>query len=292
MTLRDELLGAQRDGVAIGHFNVSDLVLVKAVVAAARALDAPVLIGVSEGERELLGARELAALVNGLRQEHGGRIYLNADHTHSLVKAVEAAEAGFDMIVFDRSTLPLDENARRTADAVEVLKAINPEILVEGEIGDIGSGSEIHDQPLDPARGLTTAAEAKEFVERTGVDILAPAIGNMHGMLRSMADGHLRKHLRIDRIRQIRAATDVFLTLHGGSGTDDADLRAAIGAGITIVHINTELRIAWRRGLEASLAAHPSDLAPYKILPPVVDSVQQVVRARLALFNERHQPAA
>jgi fructose-bisphosphate aldolase class II len=117
----------------------------KAVFSAARELNVPVLVGASDGEREFMGARQIAALVRSLREEFDFPIFLNADHTHSLPKAVQAAKAGFDAIVFDLSALPLEQNARQTKEAVEALKTINPAIVVEGEIGDIGTGSEIHD---------------------------------------------------------------------------------------------------------------------------------------------------
>src|SRR5262249_744715 len=183
---------------------------------------------------------------------------------------------------------PFDENVRQTKEGVETLKKINPDILVEGEIGDIGTGSEIHEKALDLSKGLTSASEAKRFVEATGIDILAPAVGNMHGMLKSMVIGETRKHLDIDRIAQIKSAARIPLTLHGGSGTDDEDLRNAIAAGINIVHINTELRVAWRRGLEEGLASHPTEVVPYKILPFAVESVRQVALSRLKLFSNRY----
>src|SRR5215831_2983667 len=167
--LRDLLEQTQRNGVAIGHFNVADLVLLKAVFAAAQELEVPVVIGVSEGEREFLGVRQIAALVRSLREEFDFPIFLNADHTHSLEKAVEAASAGFDSIVFDLSALPFEENIRQTRQAVEALKSINPDLLVEGEIGDIGTGSEIHESSPDLSKGLSGPAEAKEFVTATGV---------------------------------------------------------------------------------------------------------------------------
>jgi hypothetical protein len=156
---------------------------------------------------------------------------LNADHTHSLAKAVEAARAGFDAIVFDASALPFEQNARQTKEAVEALKAINPAILVEGEIGEIGTGSEIHEKAPDLSKSLTTPEEAKQYVESTGIDILAPAVSNMHGMLKSMVQGETRKRLDIARIAQIKSAARVPLTLHDGSGTDDEDFRKAIAAG-------------------------------------------------------------
>jgi fructose-bisphosphate aldolase class II len=220
-----------------------------------------------------------------LREEFDFPIFLNADHTHSLAKAVEATKAGFDSIVFDVSALPFDENVRETKRAVETLKAINPSVLVEGEIGDIGTGSEIHERAPDLQKGLSTPQEAKQFVENTGVDVLAPAVGNMHGMLKSMVQGETKKRLDIERIARIKEAARVFLTLHGGSGTDDEDLRKAIAAGINIVHINTELRVAWRHGLEDGLAKQTNEVVPYKILPSAVDSVKQVVSSRLRLFK-------
>jgi len=283
--LRDILEKTQATGMAIGHFNIADLVLLKAVFASAQELKVPVLVGVSEGERDFIGVRPIAALVRSLKEEFDFPIFLNADHTHSLARAVEAARAGFDAIVFDVSAQPLEQNARQTREAVEALKAINPAILVEGEIGYIGTGSEIHEEAPDLSKGLTTPLEAKEYVESTGIDILAPAVGNMHGMLESMVRGETRKRLDISRIAQIKNAVRIPLTLHGGSGTDDEDLRKAIAAGINIIHINTELRVAWRRGLEEGLAQQPHEVVPYKILPFAVQSVKSVARSRLSLFN-------
>ena len=273
-TLRNALERSEKDGVAIGHFNVADLVLLKAVVAAARDLKVPVAVGASEGEREFFGVRQIAALVRSLREEYDYPIFLNADHTHSLAHALDVAKAGFDSVVFDLSALPFEQNVRQTKEAVEALKAINPAILVEGEIGDIGTGSEIHETAPDLSKGLTSPAQAKEFVESTGIDVLAPAVGNMHGMLKSMVQGQARKRLDIERIAEIKSAVQIPLTLHGGSGTDDEDLRKAIGAGINIVHINTELRVAWRRGLEEGLSKEPDEVVPYKILPFAVRSVE------------------
>ena len=284
-TLRNALEQSAKDGVAIGHFNVADLVLLKAVVAAGRDLKVPVAVGASEGEREFFGVRQIAALVRSLREESDYPIFLNADHTHSLAHALDVAKAGFDFVVFDLSALPFDQNVRQTKEAVEALKAINPAILVEGEIGDIGTGSEIHETAPDLSKGLTSPAQAKEFVELTRIDILAPAVGNMHGMVKSMVQGQARKHLDIERIAEIKRAVQIPITLHGGSGTDDEDLRKAIGAGINIVHINTELRVAWRRGLEEGLSKEPDEVVPYKILPFAVQSVEKVARSRLALFN-------
>jgi len=283
--LRDILEHAQKSGVAVGHFNVADFVILKAVFDSARELNVPVIIGVSEGERKFLGVRQVSALVRSLREEFAFPVFLNADHTHSLTSAIEAAEAGFDAIVFDLSALPIEENVGQTKAAVKTLKAINPAILIEGEIGDIGTGSQIHDVAPDLSKNMTSPGEAKRYVEETGVDILAPAVGNMHGMLQSMVQGNTRKRLDLARIAQIKSATRALITLHGASGTEDEDLRKAIAAGINIVHINTELRVAWRRGLEQGLKKDPREVVPYKIFPAVIEALKQVASSRLKLFN-------
>jgi fructose-bisphosphate aldolase, class II len=284
-TLRSVLTRLEKEGAALGHFNVADFVLLKAVLAAAAEIRVPVLVGASEGERDFLGTQQLAALVKSLREESGLAVFLNADHTHSLTKAVEAVKAGFDAVVTDFSALPFAENVSRTKETLEAIKAINPSVLVEGEIGNIGTGSEIHETVRNEFRTLSTPEEARQFVASTGVDVLAPAVGNMHGMLKSMVQGQTKKRLNIERIREIKKAAGIFLTLHGGSGTDDADFRNAIAAGINIIHINTELRVAWRRSLEESLNRQPNVVVPYKILPPVMDSVRRVVASRLKLFS-------
>jgi fructose-bisphosphate aldolase, class II len=291
-SLRQVLQEADAARTAIGHFNVTDYTTLKSVFEAARGLNVPVVVGVSEGERKYFAPRQVAALVKSLRDEYDFPIFLNADHTHSLPSALDAARAGFDWIVFDVSTLPFDENVRQTKQAVEALKAVRPDILIEGEIGDIGRGSEIHDSAPDLKKGLTSPAQAKQFIDETRVDTLAPAVGNMHGMLKSMVAGETRKHLDIDRIRAIKDATHIFMTLHGGSGTDDNDFRRAIEAGMTVVHINTEVRLAWRHGFDSAFAKHPDEIVPYKILPDVVDSIRQVVAARLALFSGRPEQRA
>ena len=289
-TLRSVLTRLQQQGAALGHFNVADLALLKAVVAAAVEVRVPVIVGASEGERDFWGTYELAALVKVMRAEHDVPLFLNADHTHSLTKAVEAAKAGFDAVVIDFSALPFDANVSRTRETVEAIKAINPAIIAEGEIGNIGTGSEIHDTVPNDLQNFSTPEESRQFVSSTGVDVLAPAVGNMHGMLESMVQGKTKKRLNIERIAQIKKASGVFLTLHGGSGTDDGDFAHAIAAGINIIHISTELRVAWRESLEGSLTSRPNEVVPYEVLQPVVEAVEQVVSSRLKLFDAHLTP--
>ena len=284
-TLGEALSDARSRRVAIGHFNVSDLVALKAVTETAYELKTPVLIGTSEGERSFLGVSEIAAVVGSLRKRLDHPIFLNADHTHSLAGAVEAARAGYDMVGFDASSMPLETNINLTRQAVEAVKSINPHIVVEGELGNIGTGSEIHKNVPESSRFLTNIGDAKHFVEAARIDVLAPAVGNMHGLVRAMISGSMKKHLDIGRIEEIAIATGVPLTLHGGSGTDNADFRRAIHVGITIIHINTEIRLAWQHGLEAALAENPDEVVPYRVYGRALKEMQIVVSNRLRLFN-------
>lgn len=285
-TLRAFIQEAGQEKTAIGHFNISDLAALKAIAEAARELNVPAIIGVSEGEREFIDVHEAAALVKDLRENHGQPIFINADHTHSFNKAKEAVDAGYDAVLFDGGRLPMEENIRETMGVVEYAKSKNPDILIEGELGYIGSSSQIlKEMPKGIAiklEDLTKPEEAVEFVKKTGVDLLAPAVGNVHGMFADFPN----PRLNIDRIREIKEAINIPLVLHGGSGIVDSDFLASIDAGITIIHISTELRVAWRKGMEAGLRENPEEVAPYKIFPAAVDEIKKVVYNRLKLFNK------
>ncbi len=289
MTFKEALRRAAEKKVAIGHFNFADSATLRAISGAACELKVPVLVGTSEGEREFLGACGAVAAVRHLREEHDIPIFINADHTHSLTKVEEAAKAGYDEILFDGSKLSFEENVKQTKRAVEIVKGINPNIVVEGEIGYIGSSSEIHKEVPEGAaltkESFTTAQEAAEFVKETGIDVLAPAVGNMHGLLASMVHGDVKKRLDIERIKEIADAVRIPMTLHGGSGTADEDFVAAVEAGMAIVHVSTELRLAWRRGVEAGLKENPDEIAPYKLLRSADEAIRKIVLQRLKLFN-------
>lgn len=283
--LREVIKNAESKKVAIGHFNISNLEQLKAIYDAARKLNVPVIIGVSEGEREFIGVPQAVALIKSFR-EKGAQIFLNADHTHSLDKVREAAEAGFDAVLFDGGKLPLEDDITATKEAVRIVKSINPEIIVEGELGNIGSSSEIRkDIPEGAAirpEDLTKPEDAARFVKETGVDMLAPAVGNIHGMFANAPE----PALNIERIAEIKKAVGIPMVLHGGSGNTDSDFVAAIDVGINIIHISTELRIAWRKGLEEGLTKRPGEVAPYKIAAEELVAMEAVVEKKLKLFNK------
>ncbi|HUX35640.1 MAG TPA: class II fructose-bisphosphate aldolase [Candidatus Paceibacterota bacterium] len=285
-TLKELINEAGAKGTAIGHFNISDMAALEAIFQSARELNVPVIIGTSEGERKFIGPEQAAALIKSLRNGHDFPIFLNADHTHSFEKIKEAVNAGYDAVLFDGGKLPFEENIRQTKEVVEWVRSTSPNVLVEGEIGYIGSSSEVMKEiPAGAAlkpEDLTTPEQAKEFVEKTGVDMLAPAVGNIHGII--VQPGFTEK-LDIERIAAIKQAVNIPLVLHGGSGLSDDDFRAAIKAGINIVHINTEIRQAWRQGMEEGLKENPDEIAPYKIYPATVEEVKKVVDRRLRIFS-------
>lgn len=287
ISLRDALNNTQTNNTAIGHFNISELAGLKAIFTSAKSLNYPVLIGTSEGEREFIGVKQAVALVKSLREEFEFPIFINADHTHSLDKVEQAAHAGFDEILFDGSKLPYEENVKQTKEAVRMVKSINPNIVIEGEIGYIGASSEIVDKIPEESLKLTTPEEAKQFVAETGIDVLAPAVGNMHGLLLSMLSGEVHKKINPQLIGEIKKSVGIFMTLHGGSGTSDSDLVLAVKNGMNIVHISTELRVAWRKGVEEGLKDDPKEVAPYKILPPAISGISKIVENRLKLFNNQ-----
>lgn len=284
-TLRQTIQEAEEKKVAIGHFNISDLAALKAIFESARELNVPVIIGTSEGERGFIGVRQAVALVASLREEYDYPIFLNADHTYSFEKVKEAIDAGYDAVIFDGTELSLADNIATTKKCVEYARSVNPEIVVEAELGFIGKSSKVLDKiPEGVQLGeefLTKPEEAAQFIKGTGADLLAPAVGNFHGML---SGGH-DPALNIKRVKEIREAAGVPLVLHGGSGNSPEDFIEAIKVGVRIVHINTEIRVAWRRGLEKGLTENPKEVAPYKILPSAVESVKKVVMEKLKLFN-------
>lgn len=285
-SLLETIKKAEDKKVAVGHFNISDFAGLKGIFEGARELGVPVIIGTSEGEADFLGRKQSADLIRSLREEFGYPIFINSDHTKSLEEVKKAVAAGYDAILFDGGKLPFEENLKKTKEVVEYVKSLNPNILVEGELGYIGSSSRILTELPEGAaikkEDLTKPEQATKFVEETGIDLLAPAVGNIHGMFKGVKN----PDLDIERIGELKKSAGVPLVLHGGSGVKDEDFIAAIEAGIAIIHINTEIRAAWREGLESALRKDDNEVTPYKLLPGAVAEVKKVVYNRLKLFNK------
>ncbi len=284
-TLKEYIHEAGEKKVAIGHFNISNLEGLWGIFRAAKELNLPIIIGASEGERDFMGVKQVAALVKSIREEYDYPIFLNADHTYSFEKVKEAVDAGFDAVIFDGAKLPLEENIKQTKRCVEYAKSVNPNIIVEGEIGYIGSSSKILDGIPDGVKiersDLTHPEDAARYVKETSVDLLAPAVGNIHGMFRGGSDPALDTEL----VGMIRQAAGVPLVLHGGSGNSGEDFQKSIENGVSIVHINTEIRIAFRDAVKIALQNNPDEVAPYKIMASSIKAIQAVVDKKLRIFN-------
>ncbi len=286
--LKEVLNEEVENKVAIGHFNISNIEGLWGIFDAAKELNVPVIIGASEGERKFIGTKQVSVLVKSLREEFDYPIFCNADHCHSFESFKEVIDAGFDAAIFDGAKLPLDENIAEAKKCVEYAKKINPDIIVEGEMGYIGDSSKLLDKIPEGAalnEMMTSPEDAKRFVEETGVDLFSPAVGNLHGMLKGMKN----PRLDIDRIKQIRESTGVPLVLHGGSGIEDEDFVEAIKAGVAIVHINTEIRIAYKESAKLAFENSGEQIAPYKIMNSSVEAIKEVVKKRLELFNNQYK---
>lgn len=279
-TLREYLIWAEERRVALGHFNISDSEGFKAVVEAAQELRAPVIIGVSEGERDFIGLEEVVSLVKTAR-DNNLPVFLNADHTYSVEKAKRAINAGVDSIIIDEAGKSYEKNVKLTKEVVDYVRNKNTGTVVEGELGFIGQSSKMLDKLPEGVseKTQTNPQEAAKFVLETDIDLLAPSVGNIHGMVKT---GNPK--LNIELIKSIKNAVKVPLVLHGGSGVSDSDFIKAIEAGIRIIHINTELRAAYREGIEEGIKS--GEIAPYKFLAEGVAEMKKVVREKLKLFNK------
>lgn len=285
-TLREYIREAQEKKVAIGHFNVSNLEALHGIYNAAKSLGVPIIIGVSESEEKFFGEDEIAVLVKEIKERDNYPIFLNADHHYSLDKVKSVLSTGFDAAIIDGVKLSLKENIKLTKECVifarELSEKEGRDILIEAEIGFIGKSSQLLEEIPEGVseNTMTTVEDAKYFVEQTSIDLLAPSVGNIHGMVKG---GNPK--LDIQRIKDIAEACKIPLVLHGGSGISDEDFKKAIQAGISIIHINTEIRLAYRQALEKYLKENPNEVAPYKFLEPAVQEIEKVVEARLRLFN-------
>lgn len=285
LTYRQTINKAREQKISIGHFNISNLEGLKGIVQAAIKLNVPVIIGVSEGERNFVGVKQTIALIQAYRAQYNNHpIFLNADHTYSFERVKEAIDAGFDSVIIDGAKLPMDQNILIAKKSVEYAKKIREttgrDVIVEGEIGYIGTSSKILDE-IPEGVTVSTVEEAKAFVAATGIDMIAPAVGNVHGILRS----GVNPALNIQRIKEISEACDMPMVLHGASGISSLDLENASENGMTIVHYNTDLRIAFRDAIKKSLEKNPDEVAPYKIMATSIDAVQKVVEEKLKIMN-------
>ncbi len=278
-TLREYIADAAAGGYALGHFNISNLEGLHAIATAAKELDVSVVIGLSEGEEDAVGIHQAVALVKSFRDQ-GQPIFLNADHHYSFERVKACIDAGFDMVIYDGADKSFEENVSIAKQCVEYARVSGKDVLVEAEIGFIGSGSSIKESIPEGAGVKTTPEEARQFVEMTGVDLLAPSVGSIHGIIKSG-----KPHIDTELVAKIKEAAGVPLVLHGGSGLRDEDFTGGIKAGISMVHINTELRVAYTEAVRNMLKEKPEETTPYKYGTAGKEAMKEVVMKRLRLFS-------
>lgn len=283
MTAKDYLDKARQDHFAIGAFNAANIETIKAVIAAAKNLRAPIIIEASHGEVEYIGGRNFVSLIRNAREDTGLPIFANLDHAPTFEAAVQGITWGFDLIHFNGSALPYDKNIEESKKIADLAHQKN--ILVETELDTIPGGSSVHPMTAEEELAVTKMTDpnqAEEFVRETGTDTLAASFGSIHGLYQT------RKHLDLERLKQIREKTICFLSLHGGSDMREEQVRQAIARGVVKINVNSELRLAFRTTLEKVLTEN-KELAIYKIMPPVIAAVSKVVETKITLFGSANQ---
>ncbi|MBI2068560.1 MAG: class II fructose-bisphosphate aldolase [Candidatus Yanofskybacteria bacterium] len=291
---------ARLSRTALGHFNFATADVLRGIVEASKDAGATaVMVGTSEGEAGFVGLKEAVALVKALREELNFPVFLNADHFKSFEKCREAIDAGYDSVIIDpvveiSNTFGKDKSKSHygagapgfmekvviTKKVVDYARSVSSYILVEGELGYLKGSSQIQTKIEITPADFTKPKEAKEFVEKTGVNQLAVVFGNIHGIVTEQEEKLDIEHFK----KIITAMPDVFYVLHGASGLKDEDVAASIKAGITNVHFNTELRVAYRNAIDKVFHEKPNETTPYKYLGPAVEEVKKLVTQKIHVF--------
>ena len=273
---------------AVGAFNIDDQETLIAVARAAQKLNSPVLVEVSQGEVDMIGLANVRDMVENYKRELGIEVYINLDHSPSVEAAKAGIDAGFEFIHIDLSQAKKDatdtEIIAATKEVVEYAKKTGA--LVESEPHYFGGSSNVHDEEIDYEaikKTFSTPDGSIEFVNATGVDTLAVAIGNLHGKY------PVPKQLDLELLQKLRDALQCNLSLHGGSGTPEHFYVEAAKIGISKVNINSDMRFAYRKTLEKALAENPDEYAVIKLMPAVIDAVQVVVETKIKAFGSENK---
>jgi len=269
---------------AVGAFNIDNQETLIAVSRAAQKLNSPVLVEVSDGEVKAMGLENIRDLVDNYKAEYGVEMYLNLDHSPTVDDCKRAIDAGYEFIHIDISQANHDatteEIIEKTKEVVEYARFTGA--LVESEPHYFAGGSNVHHEGIDYEeikKTFSTPEAAKDFVEKTGVDTFAAAIGNLHGKY------DVPKELDLELLGRIRAALDCQISLHGGSGTPLHFFEDASKQGVSKININTDMRIVFRDTLEKVLREHPDEYAVVKLMPEVYEAVQVVVEDKIGAFG-------
>ena len=275
---------SRQQGFAVGAFNIDNQETLIAIARAAQKTSSPVLVEVSQGEVEALGLENVRDMVDNYREEYGIEMYLNLDHSPTVEACKRAIDAGYEFIHIDISQAnhdaPLEEIVAKTKEVVDYAKFTGA--LVESEPHYFAGGSNVHDEGIDYEeikKTFSTPEGAKEFVDATGIDTFAAAIGNLHGKY------NVPKELDLELLGRIRAAIECQISLHGGSGTPLHYFEDAARGGVSKININTDMRVVFRESLEKVLRENPTEYAVVKLMPQVYEAVQVVVEEKINAFG-------
>jgi fructose-bisphosphate aldolase class II len=274
----------RQQGFAVGAFNIDNQETLIAVAKAAQHLNAPVLVEVSQGEVDALGLENIRDMVDNYRDEYGIEIYINLDHSPTVEACKKAIDAGFEFIHIDISQADHDASAEdiiaKTREVVEYAKFTGA--LIESEPHYFAGGSNVHHEGIDYEaikQTFSTPEGARTFVEATGIDTFAAAIGNLHGKY------DVPKELDLVLLGRIREAIECQISLHGGSGTPLHYFEDASKSGVSKININTDMRVVFRETLERVLRENPDEYAVVKLMPQVYGAVQAVVEEKINAFG-------
>ncbi|MFZ5590762.1 MAG: class II fructose-1,6-bisphosphate aldolase [Bacillota bacterium] len=273
----DVLLKQAEEGqYAVGAFNCNNMEIVQAIVAAAEAERAPVIMQASQGAIKYAGLDFIVAMARQAAEKASVPVALHLDHGTSFAQVMQCIRAGFSSVMIDGSKLPLEENIALTRQVLAVARAVG--VSVEAELGKIG-GTEDDISVADWEAMLTDPEEARYFVEQTGVDSLAIAIGTAHGRYKG------EPRLDFDRLAKVRSLVKIPIVLHGSSGVPDEAIRQAISLGVRKVNIDTNIREAFVAAARRVIDAHPDEIDPRKILGPAREAATAIIREKIRLFG-------
>lgn len=275
---------ARQEHFALGAFNLDNQETLIAVAKAAKSKNAPVLVEVSKGEVDALGLDNVRDMVDNYKSEFGIEMYINLDHSPTVEDAIAGIEAGFECIHIDISQANHEatdeEIIDKTRQVVEAAKLTGA--IVEAEPHYFGGSSNVHPEQIDYEeikKTFSTPEAAKAFVDATGIDTYAAAIGNLHGLY------PVPKVLDLELLQRIRDAITCNISLHGGSGTPGHYFIEAVKIGVTKVNINSDMRKAYRDTLEKVLDENKTEYAVVKLMGTVEEAVQTVVESKIDTFN-------
>jgi len=280
VTTKEMLKEAQKGRYAIGAFNANNMEIIQAIIETAEEERAPVILQASQGAIKYAGLDMIVAMVKVMAEKVKIPVALHLDHGTDYYQNIKCLRAGFTSLMYDGSKLPFDENVKMTKKVVEMAHACD--IPVEAELGQIGKMGD-SDEPgvaLEKVKeSMAVPEEAAKFVELTGIDFLAAAVGTIHGCRTPFAK------LDIPRIEKIRKLSGVPLVLHGASGADDQEIRKGISAGICKINIDTRIRMEFSQKMRQVIKANPQEIDPRKILGPAKEAAKEIIRDRIKVFG-------